>query len=570
MRRFLSGLVLVVLATGAPVVAPVPHQPAAASARVASAPPNIVLITTDDQRLSDMSVMPQTLSLIGDAGVRFTSGLSPHPVCCPARAEILTGQYAQNNGVRSTDGINGGFPALRNPHDTIGPWLQDAGYRTGLVGKFLLRYSLPRDGVQPGWDWWDPTIKGIHAYTDFTQANNGEPFAVSDGYITHYVSDRVGALVDEWAPDDRPFFIWESFPVPHEAIVPGEHGVSHPPIPAPEYAGTLAGIPNVSEAAPSFNEADISDKPRSLRRRGLFDDPGRARLQQVFEARLEALLSVDDAVAALVDRLEANGELDNTVIIFTSDNGFMLGEHRYLGKLYGYEEALRVPFLGSAHHQAGGAAELRTIEEWFFGRPRDTWSCRAMLFTDTYNQTNGVAGTMRRVAQRRRFDDVEIVVATSTTDEVDEGVVNFAPEWSVPLPTSEHIALCFPDVLDVLERVGRIQPDVIHVATPGPVGLSGLTVAKLLGIPVVGSYHTELGPYTLHLTRDLVMAQAMGLYVDWFYARCDRVLAPTRVVCDSLVERRVTPSPTLCARRIRKASLKRASVNTTPMNTMRQ
>ena len=210
--------------------------------------------------------------------------------------------------------------------------------------------------------------------------------------------------------------------------------------------------------------------------------------------------------------------------------------------------ALRVPFLGSAHHQAGGGEELRVIEEWFFGRARETWGCRVMLFTDTYTQTNGVAGTMRRVAQRRRLDDVEIVVATSTTEVVDEGVINFPPEWSLPLPTSEHIALCFPDILDVLDRVGRTRPDVIHVATPGPVGLCGLAVAKLLGIPVVGSYHTELGPYTLHLTRDLLMAQAMGLYVDWFYGRCDHVLAPTRIVGDSLVERRVTRNPTLWGR----------------------
>lgn len=210
--------------------------------------------------------------------------------------------------------------------------------------------------------------------------------------------------------------------------------------------------------------------------------------------------------------------------------------------------ALRAPFLGAAHHQWGGRRELRTIEEWFFGKPSEVWSCRTMVFTDTLTQTNGVAGTMRRLAERKRLTDVDLVVVTSTTDPVDAHIVNFTPEWSLPLPTSEHIALCFPDLLDVLDSVGRLQPDVIHVATPGPVGLSGLVVARLLGIPVVGSYHTELGPYTLHLTRDLVMAQAMGLYVDWFYGRCDIVLAPTRVVADSLVERRVTRNPILWGR----------------------
>ena len=344
MGRLVSGLLLgAVVAASLGAVDPAPAAPPSSTAAVQ--PPNIILITTDDQRLSDLSVMPQTRRLLGQAGIRFTSGLSPHPVCCPARAEILTGQYAQNNGVRSTGGINGGFPALRSPHNTIGPWLQDAGYRTGLVGKFLLKYSWGRDGAQPGWDWWDPTIVGVHAYTSFTQANNGEPVAVTDGYITDYVDGRVRDLVDAWAPGDRPFFIWESFVAPHEAILPGDSRLSRPPIPAPEYAGTRAGIPNIALSAPSFNEADVSDKPGRIQRRPLYGQAGIDRLQAVFEGRQEALQSVDDAVAGLVQHLDDLGELDNTLIIFTSDNGFLLGEHRYLGKLFGYEEALRVPLL---------------------------------------------------------------------------------------------------------------------------------------------------------------------------------------------------------------------------------
>jgi glycosyltransferase involved in cell wall biosynthesis/predicted metal-dependent phosphoesterase TrpH len=211
--------------------------------------------------------------------------------------------------------------------------------------------------------------------------------------------------------------------------------------------------------------------------------------------------------------------------------------------------ALQVPFLGTAHHQSGGRRHLLELEETFFGRVHVPWKCRAMLFTDTFTQTNGVAGTMRRLAEHGGLGDMEIHVATSTTDPVESRpVINFSPEWSVPLPTSEHISLHFPSILEVLDLVLREQPDVIQVATPGPVGLCGLIVGKLLEIPVVGSYHTELGPYTLHLTRDLVVAEAMGMYVDWFYGRCDRVLAPTRVVADALVERGVTPSVALWSR----------------------
>ena len=111
------------------------------------------------------------------------------------------------------------------------------------------------------------------------------------------------------------------------------------------------------------------------------------------------------------------------------------------------------------------------------------------------------------------------------------------PDWSLPLPTYESLDLRFPLPTDVLARVEAQRPDVIHVATPGPVGLCGLVAARLLGIPLVGSYHTELGPYALHLTRDLLVAEAADVYVDWFYSQCATVLAPTRQVADALTAR---------------------------------
>ena len=114
------------------------------------------------------------------------------------------------------------------------------------------------------------------------------------------------------------------------------------------------------------------------------------------------------------------------------------------------------------------------------------------------------------------------------------------------LPDSDlraHRPAVSESVVDVLRYVEDESPDVIHLATPGPVGLCGLAAGFLLGIPLVGSYHTELGPYALQLTRDLAIAEAMGLYVDWFYRRCEIVLAPTKSVADSLVERGVAAQP---------------------------
>jgi len=201
--------------------------------------------------------------------------------------------------------------------------------------------------------------------------------------------------------------------------------------------------------------------------------------------------------------------------------------------------SLQAPFLATAHHHAGARRDLTAIETAFFSPAQRRRPPQALIFTDTFAETNGVAGTMRRILST---EDPNIVVVAAGTDiEPRPGLIVLAPEWSVALPTSEHLELRFPSILHVLEQVERAQPDVVHLATPGPVGLCGLAVAKLLGVPLVGSYHTELGPYALHLTRDLVVAEAMGIYVDWFYRNCDSVLAPTSTVASTLVERGVTP-----------------------------
>jgi glycosyltransferase involved in cell wall biosynthesis len=208
--------------------------------------------------------------------------------------------------------------------------------------------------------------------------------------------------------------------------------------------------------------------------------------------------------------------------------------------------ALQAPFLASAHHHAGARRDLRAIESALFGPSDNDHSPRALIFSDTFEETNGVAGTMRRLVG---LDDPDIGIVVSHPDPPSlPGVVAFEPEWSIPTPTYEHIELRFPSLVDVLRYVEAEAPDVIHLATPGPVGACGLAAGVLLGIPLVGSYHTELGPYTLQLTRDLVVAEAMSVYVDWFYRRCELVLAPTRLVGNALVERGVTAEPAVWSR----------------------
>jgi phosphatidylinositol alpha 1,6-mannosyltransferase len=121
-------------------------------------------------------------------------------------------------------------------------------------------------------------------------------------------------------------------------------------------------------------------------------------------------------------------------------------------------------------------------------------------------------------------------------------VASFPPDWSFPVPGYEALDMRVPSLTQVLAFVEREHPEVIHVATPGPVGLCGLAAAKTLGLPLVGSYHTELGPYALQLTRDLLVAEAFDRYVEWFYRQCSLVLGPTAAVADALAQKGMTTS----------------------------
>jgi glycosyltransferase involved in cell wall biosynthesis len=212
------------------------------------------------------------------------------------------------------------------------------------------------------------------------------------------------------------------------------------------------------------------------------------------------------------------------------------GAGRRLGAL-AFAAGLQLPYLATAHHHADSRAGLGEIEQGFFGPPPVPHRPRALVFTDTFAEANGVAGTMRRLAAAAADGRFRGAVVVASHDRPSPGMVSLPPDWSLPLPTYESLDLRFPLPTDVLSRVESERPDVIHVATPGPVGLCGLLVGRMLGIPVVGSYHTELGPYALHLTRDALVAEATDVYVDWFYSQCASVLAPTRHVADALEAR---------------------------------
>jgi N-acetylglucosamine-6-sulfatase len=315
---------------------------ATAGPQRAASPPNVILILTDDQSLTDLSVMKHVQALLAARGTTFTHAYSPYPLCCPARATLLTGQYAHNHHVFGNLPPYGGFQAFDDTN-TLPLWLQGAGYTTAMLGKYLNGYPLrgAADYVPPGWDTWRVPVSGIYNYRRWTLNENGRLVPYAGTYETDFVGQEAASLVRDYAARKQPYFLWAGFLAPHWGR-PFDPGDPHLPTahPAPRYRNTLASVRLPAKA--SINEANVSDKPLFVRRSPIRP---RASLRQVNEQRLESLLSVDDAVNALLNAVKASGELDNTVIIFTSDNGYLIGEHRRVGKDIGYEEATRVPLI---------------------------------------------------------------------------------------------------------------------------------------------------------------------------------------------------------------------------------
>jgi N-acetylglucosamine-6-sulfatase len=337
---------------GALAVAPRAAGPSPADAAGPQARPNVVVLMTDDQTLRSMRAMPRTRALIGDHGARFANSFVSNPRCCPSRATFLTGQYSHNNGVLTNGPPIGGWQRLRGTANWLPSWLQGAGYRTVHVGKFLNHYGLddPTE-VPPGWDEWYGTIDPTtYRYSGYTVNENGTPRTYGRDrdpryYSTDFTARRSVGLVERLAPSSQPFFLSVAFLAPHTGSPhePGDPAGLGTPAVAERHRGAFANQP--LPRGGSFNEADVSDKPPFLRRPRL-RPRAIAGIEALYRQRLESLIAVDEAVEQIVAALRDSGELDSTLLVFTSDNGYMAGEHRLPhGKAKAYDPSVRVPLL---------------------------------------------------------------------------------------------------------------------------------------------------------------------------------------------------------------------------------
>jgi len=293
-------------------------------------PPDVILIVTDDQRHDSMRYMPLTRQL---TPVRFTQALVANPVCCPSRATILSGQRAEEHGVWSNKPPLGGYPAFAawdSANTTLPEALNDT-YHTGFAGKYFNAW----DGSLPtGWDsFWglqhNRPAPGL-PYYGFSIVGT-EPEVRPPGYVLDALTQRLTRFIAT-APAEAPLFAYYALPAPHNA------GSIDRPIPAPADIGRRVFLPPLP---PSANEARIGDKPSYIAKRTMLSE---AQIDRHRRATARTLRSADRSIAAVIAAQEARDPgLENTVIIFTSDNGLLDGEHRWTSKSVPYEEALRVP-----------------------------------------------------------------------------------------------------------------------------------------------------------------------------------------------------------------------------------
>jgi arylsulfatase A-like enzyme len=303
---------------------------------------NVVLILTDDQRWDTLWSMPNVQKLLVHHGVTFANSFVSDSLCCPSRATILTGNYAHTTRVYDNHPPHGGAPVFRATGDdrsTIATWLRADGYQTGLFGKYLNSYT---GGVPPGWDRWvafdyEPSYHPYYVFANLPNRCPGRPACrlkreVST-YSTKYFGNAAANFIDS-APAKKPVFVYYAPYAPHL-----------PSFPQHKYANRYANLKPYRP--PSYNEANISDKPPWIRRLPRFDDVENEQILAERQAEYQTLITVDQEVGHIVASLRATHRLAHSVILFASDNGISWGEHRLTvgSKQVPYDEALRVPLV---------------------------------------------------------------------------------------------------------------------------------------------------------------------------------------------------------------------------------
>ena len=314
--------------------------------------PNLLMITVDDAAWADMPYMKTLQKTLAAHGTTLTDGLSPTPLCVPARASLLSGQYATNHHARSITGENGGYTSFNEAH-TLPIWLQQAGYNTYFIGKYLNGYGEngTENQIPPGWTSWNASLDPTTYSFENEKFNQNGNIHTLPGYITDVDSTMSNSLLAQQAHSKKPWYMWVNYVAPHQGggMEPSDPKLGCTPSgkpfgttrPAQSDEGTFSGIQ--LPHTPDMFEKDTSDKVIIPEVHVPVSMPCRAVFRYAHEQRVEALQDVDRALGRTLDTLKRTGQLANTEVVFTSDNGFALGEHNLSGKLWYFQPILSVP-----------------------------------------------------------------------------------------------------------------------------------------------------------------------------------------------------------------------------------
>jgi N-acetylglucosamine-6-sulfatase len=357
---------------GSPAAAqPLPSASVAppASAPTSATRPNIVLVLVDDLSMNLVQYMPNVRGLQRD-GTTFTNYTVTDSLCCPSRASLFKGQFPHNTGIVKNHGSDGGFLLFHSrgqERSTFATDLQGAGYRTAFLGKYLneyqpgIRMGGPGPYVPPGWDQW---FVGGNAYPNFDYKLNENGRVVSYGskpkdYLTDVLSAKAANFISTTAATGKPFMIEVSTYAPH-----------HPYTPAPRDADLFPGLRAPRTAAwdrVPENSAWLIDKPKLTKAQKL-------RLDEEFRLRAQSVQSVDRMIGNLRSTLAEAGVADRTVVVFTSDNGYHMGEYTMpSGKQTAFDTDVNVPLVmagpgidaGRSATQVVANVDLRsTFADW--------------------------------------------------------------------------------------------------------------------------------------------------------------------------------------------------------------
>ena len=426
-----------------------------------------------------MRVMKTVRKELREKGVQMNNFFTNFPLCCPSRATMLTGQYAHNHNVLSNREPDGGYGVFNERHGNnyLPIWLQEAGYSTAYMGKYMNEYAEPDEyGTTPsdvpkGWNEWRVLAPSRAQYFGYTLNQNGvltQYTEAEDDYSTDVFTTKAKRYIRRQAPGPTPFFLMLGYAAPHGGGG-GEPGRScnRGAEPAPRHLGDLKRKKKFA-LPPSFNEADVSDKPSTIQgipplTPGQISDLTRKR-----RCAWESLLAVDESVGAILAELKRDGELANTYVFFLSDNGIMRGEHRVRNnKRFLYEESARVPFIARGP-----------------GIPRGGESEDVVTNADLVPTILGITGAAPGVTQ-----DGETIIPSLMNPALENGRAIL------------HEAYAGQPIIGV--RTSRYLYS--EWDTSGATGLS------LIGIPEVELYDNYADPYQLNnLAKDPAYAEVVS------------------------------------------------------------